>query len=170
MADRCWGKVTMGTNELSMRLWHERELLEMLLFKLDVQQLLLAAGDGRWMHFATREIEQVLDRLRTTGIARVVDAAAVAEQWGLPEGATLRELVAHAPAGAWHDVFDDHLRALTQLAAEIGQLRDGNSQQLRAVLRATQETIAGLGADTGEYTTAGARARDDSARLIDTEM
>nr|WP_274636000.1 flagellar protein FlgN [Microbacterium bovistercoris] len=160
----------MGTNELSMRLWHERELLEMLLFKLEVQQLLLAAGDGRWMHFATHEIEQVLDRLRTTGIARVVDAATVAEEWGAPEGATLRELVEHAPTDPWRDVFTDHLRVLTQLVAEIGQLRDVNVQQLTSVMRATQETIAGLGADTGEYTTHGGRTREDAARIIDTEM
>ncbi|QAY60085.1 flagellar protein FlgN [Microbacterium protaetiae] len=160
----------MGTNELSMRLWHERELLEMLLFKLEVQHLLLAAGSGRWMHFATHEIEQVLDRLRTTGIARVVDAAAVAEEWGAPEDATLRALIEYAPSTAWRDVFTDHLRVLTQLVAEIGQLRDSNVQQLGAVMRATQETIAGLGADTGEYTTGGVRARTDAARIIETEM
>jgi hypothetical protein len=160
----------MATNELSMRLWHERELLEMLLFKLEVQQLLLASGNGRWMHAATREIEQVLDRLRTTGISRVVDAAAVAEEWGAPESATLRELVEHAPSAAWRDVFTDHLRVLTQLVAEIGQLRDTNVQQLNAVMRATQETLAGLGTDSGEYTTAGGRARDDAARIVDTEM
>jgi hypothetical protein len=160
----------MATNELSMRLWHERELLEMLLFKLEVQQLLLASGNGRWMHVATREIEQVLDRLRTTGIARVVDASAVAEEWGASESATLRELVEHAPNAAWRDVFADHLRVLTQLVAEIGQLRDTTVQQLNAVMRATQETLAGLGTDSGEYTTGGARARDDAARIVDTEM
>jgi len=160
----------MGTNALSMRLWHERELLELLLFKLEVQQLLLASGQVRWMHFATREIEQVLERLRSAGVARVVDAAAVAEEWGAPESATLRELVEHAPPGAWADVFADHLRVLTQLVAEIGQLRDVNVQQLNAVMRATQETISGLDADSGEYTTGGARARDDAARIVDTEM
>ena len=160
----------MATNELSMRLWHERELLEMLLFKLEVQRLLLAAGDGRWMHFATNEIEHVLERLRTTTVARVVDATAVAEEWGAPEAATLKELVEHAPTDAWREVFADHLRVLTQLVAEIGQLRDVNVQQLSAVLRTTQETIAGLGADTGEYTTDGARAREDAARIVDTRM
>jgi len=160
----------MGTNELSMRLWHERELLEMLLFKLEVQQLLLAGGSGRWMHFATHEIEQVLERLRTTSLARVVDAAAVAEEWGAPEGATLRELIDHAPSQAWRDAFTDHLRVLTQLTAEIGQLRDANVQQLNTVMRATQETIAGLGTDSGEYTTSGERARADAARIVDTQM
>ncbi|WP_417564400.1 flagellar protein FlgN [Microbacterium sp.] len=160
----------MAMNELSMRLWRERELLEMLLFKLDVQRLLLAAGDGRWLHFATDEIEHVLDRMREATIARVVEATAVAQEWGAPEEATLVELVEHAPTDAWREVFSEHLRALTQLVAEISQRRDVNLQQLNAVLRTTQEAIVGTGAVTGEYTTGGARARDDAARIVDTRM
>lgn len=160
----------MGANELSMQLWRERELLELLLFKLEEQELLLAAGRSRWMKFATREIEQVLEGLRAVGIARVVEGDTVAAEWGAPEGASIRQLIEHAPEGAWRDVFTDHLRAMTGLTDEIGRLRDTNSEQLRAVMRATQETIAGLGDDTGEYTTHGDRARDDSARIVDTEM
>lgn len=160
----------MGVNELSAQLWRERELLELLLFKLEEQELLLAAGRSRWMQFATREIEQVLDGLRTAGIARVVEAETVASEWGAPEGASIRQLIDSAPEGAWRDVLTEHLRAMTRLTDEIGRLRDANSEQLRAVMRATQETIAGLGDDTGEYNTQGERAREDSARIIDTEM
>lgn len=158
----------MGPNELSVQLWRERELLELLLFKLEEQELLLAAGRSRWIQHASREVEQVLERLRTTGIARTVDAAAVAEQWGLPESATLRQLIDAAPEGPWREVFTDHLHALTQLTSEISHLKDTNEQQLRTVLRATQETVAALGIDTGEYTTRGSRASDDSARIVDT--
>ncbi len=160
----------MGANELSMQLWRERELLEMLLFKLDEQQLLLAAGRSQWIHFATREIEQVLERLKTTALTRSVEVSAVAEEWGAADDATLRALIEHAPEGIWRDVFGDHLNALTQLTAEIAQLRDTNADQLSGVMRATQETIAALGLETGEYTTAGVRARDDSARIVDTQM
>lgn len=160
----------MGVNELSIQLWRERELLEMLVFKLDEQQLLLAAGRSRWIQYATREIDQVLDRLRSTGLARTVEVAGVAEEWGAAEGATIRELVEIAPEGAWGDVLTDHMHALTRLASEVEQLRDANAEQLSGVLRATQETIAALGLDTGEYTTRGDRARDDAARIVDTEM
>ncbi|GGD74984.1 flagellar protein FlgN [Microbacterium murale] len=160
----------MGANELSMQLWRERELLEMLLFKLDEQQLLLAAGRSQWINYASREIEQVLDRLRSTTLARAVAVTDVAEEWGALDSATLTELVERAPEGAWRDVFTDHLHALTQLTAEIAQLRDMNAEQLGSVMRATQETIAALGLSTGEYTTNGDRARDDSARIVDTEM
>lgn len=160
----------MGINELSMRLWRERELLELLLFKLEEQELLLAAGRSRWTQFASREIEQVLETMRAEGIARVVEVEAVAEQWGAPEGAGIRDLIAHAPEDAWREVLADHLTAMTALTDEIGRLRDANTEQLRAVMRATQETIAGFGDDAGEYNTQGGRTRDDSARIIDTEM
>lgn len=153
-----------------MQLWRERELLELLLFKLEEEQLLLAAGRSRWIQFATREIEQVVERLQASGIARVVESETVAEEWGAPEGASLRVLVDHAPEGPWREVFSEHLRSMTQLTAEIGQLRDSNEQQLRVALRATQETVASLGIDTGAYTHHGDRARDDSARIVDTSV
>lgn len=160
----------MGANELSMLLWRERELLELLLFKLEEQELLLAAGRARWTQFATREIEQVLEGLREAGMARLVEAETVAAEWGAPEGAGIRELIEIAPTEAWRDVLTGHLHALTKLTDEVGRLREGNSERLRAVLRATQETLAGLGETTGEYNTQGDRARGDSARIIDTEM
>ncbi|MCK2026553.1 flagellar protein FlgN [Microbacterium sp. SSW1-47] len=160
----------MGANELSMQLWRERELLEMLLFKLDEQQLLLAAGRSHWIQFAAREIDQVLDRLRSAGLARAVEVAGVAQEWGASDEATITELIEHAPEGAWADVLTDHLRALVRLTAEVEQMRDSTAEQLSGVLRATQETIAALGVESGEYTTRGDRAREDSARIIDTEM
>lgn len=161
----------MGANELSLHLWRERELLEMLLFKLEEQQLLLAAGKSRWIHFATREVEQVLDRMRQTGLGRAVEVTAVADEWGAPEDATLRELVEHAPTDAWREVFSEHLRAMTELSAEIAQLRDANELQLRAAVRATQEAVAGLGVRTGEYDAGGAVAGGETApRLLDTDL
>jgi hypothetical protein len=80
----------VGANELSALLWRERELLELLLFKLEEEQLLLTAGKSRWIQHATREVEQVMERLRTSGLARTVEVAEVARQWGVPEESTLR--------------------------------------------------------------------------------
>lgn len=161
----------MGANELSMQLWRERELLEMLLFKLEVQELLLATGGTRWIHFATREVEQVLDRMRQAGLGRAVEVTALADEWGAPEDASLRELLEHAPTDAWRDVFSEHLRAMTELAGEISERRDANQRHLRAAVRATQEAIAALGIPTGEYDADGAVARGDSSpRMLDTDL
>lgn len=161
----------MGANELSMRLWRERELLESLLFKLEEQELILAAGRSRWVQLAADEVEEVLGRIRHAGLGRAIEVTSVAEEWGAPADATLRELIAHAPTDAWREIFEEHLRAMTALAAEVAARRDANTLHLRAALRATQEAIAGLGVDTGEYGADGTSTKGDAApRILDTEL
>ncbi len=153
-----------------MQLWQERELLEMLIFKLEEQRLLLESGGMRWIHFATREIEQVLERLRESGLGRDVEVAAVASEWGLDDTATLTALIDAAPSEAWSQVFADHRRELVSRMTEIRQLKDANETHLRTAGQAVADTLAGLESSTGEYTTSGERIREDTARLVDREM
>lgn len=155
----------MSANDLSTLLWRERELLELLVFKLEEEQLLLTAGRTKWLHHATREVESVLSHLKTTGIERTVEASAVAIEWGLPDDATLRQLVEGAPDPVWADVLQSHLTALTALTAQIADVRDTNLTYLRAATRATQETLAtvGSGASAGGYTGRGTRAATSTA-------
>lgn len=148
----------MGAHELSALLWRERELLDLLMFKLEEEQLLLAAGKTRWIPFATREVEQILERLREAGVERAIEVSAVAEEWGVEEEATLREIIAAAPTEAWRENFGGHLRALTELTAQIGEIRDSNVLMLRAASRMTQESLAGLNPDAGTYDQSGTAA------------
>lgn len=163
----------MAASELSAQLWKERELLELLLFKLEEEQLLLIAGKSRWISHATREVEQVMERMREAGLARTVEAAALAEQWGLGPDASLRELAAAAPDGIWSDIFGSHLAAMTELTGQIAEVRDTNERLLREAARSTQETLSGLAggpSDAGVYGAAGeSRSGDTGARLFDTE-
>lgn len=159
----------MGANEVSATLWRERELLELLLFKLEEEQLLLTTGKTRWLHHATREVEQVLDRLRALGLTRTVEVSELAEEWGTGQDATLRDLIAAAPAGPWGEIFASHLTAMGELTAQIGQLRDINEQFLRSALRSTQETLAS-GHDSGTYGATGQTLDTGAARLIDEKL
>ena len=77
-----WSAV--GANELSNELWRQRELLELLLYKFEVEQLLLASGKARWVPHATREAEVVIERLRTATLSMSVSASALAIEWNLP--------------------------------------------------------------------------------------
>lgn len=161
----------MGAQELSALLWRERELLELLTFKLEEEQLLLTAGKSRWVQHATREVEQVMARLRETGLARTVAVAELAGEWGTDEGATLRELVAQAPAGPWTEVFSGHLRAMTELTAGIRQLRDVNEQYLRAAIRVSQETLSGAEREARTYDSRGTSdLSSPHAQLFDASM
>jgi flagellar biosynthesis/type III secretory pathway chaperone len=141
----------MAIHELSALLWRERELLDLLTFKLEEEQLLLTAGKSRWLPHGTREVEQVLEHLSKAGLARAVEVAAVAVQWGLPAESSLNTLASSAPEEAWADVLSSHLNAMQQQTATIKQLRDSNEQFLRAAVRSTQETMADLKPTAGTY-------------------
>jgi FlgN protein len=162
----------MGAQELSTLLWRERELLELLMFKLEEEQLLLTSGKSRWLPFATREVEQVLERLRENGLERAMAVTEVGEDWGVKDDdATLRMIITKAPSDAWRDNFTGHLNALTELAASISELRDSNVQYLRAASRVTQETLASLSVETATYNSRGATGLSaPSAHLFDGKM
>ncbi len=127
----------MGATELSAQLWKERALVELLLFKLEELELILAGGRSRWIPQATKEIEQVLERMGSAGLGRAIDVAEVAEEWGCSPDATLRDLVAAAPPGAWADIFGAHLQAFTTLTDEVTAAAGTCQRLLRAALQTT---------------------------------
>src|SRR5688572_9212434 len=73
----------VSLTDLASVLWRSRELLEMLLFKLEEEQLLLASNRSRWLSHATREVEVVLDQIRQTEVIRAAYAQEVAVELGL---------------------------------------------------------------------------------------
>lgn len=160
----------MTAQDLSTHLWRERELLELLVFKLEEEQLLLTAGKSRWVTHATREVEQVMDRLRESSLAQTVALAAVAREWGAPEDCSLRELIGIA-GSPWAELLGAHLQAISDLAAEIRQLRDTNEQILRFAARSAQETLAQFNPDGGTYDARGVTAVDSAnARLVERSL
>lgn len=157
----------MGAQNLSSVLWKERNLLDLLTFKLEEEQLLLTAGKTRWIQHATQEVEQVMLQLRATGLERDIAVSAVSAEWNLPDDATLRVIAAHAP-GPWGEIFSSHLAAMNELAAHIAELRDANEQFLRAAARSGQETLAGISKEPGTYNASGAaEATRPVASLLD---
>jgi hypothetical protein len=161
----------MGTHELSASLWRERELLELLLFKLTEEQLLLTSGKARWLQYATQEVEQVMNKLRTAGLARSIEVSSLAEDWGVDENSTLRELTIHSTDDTWRDILTAHLVAMTELTREIQEIRDLNVQYLRTAIRSAQESIASDGSGSGTYDAKGvAETSSASARMFDLKL
>ena len=107
-----------GLAALSETLWRERELLELLTFKLDVERVLVESGSARWADRAAAEVDQVLDEVRRTEVLRAVQVDDVAGALGLGAGTTLRVLAA-AAGDAWAMVLEDHRRALTAATADV---------------------------------------------------
>ena len=161
----------MGTHELSASLWRERELLELLVFKLTEEQLLLTSGKARWLQYATQEVEQVMNKLRTAGLARSIEVSSLAEDWGVDANSTLRELTISSTDDTWRDILTAHLVAMTELTSEIQELRDLNVQYLRTAIRSTQEALAQDGSASGTYDAKGVTENSlASARMFDLNL
>lgn len=160
----------MGAQELSTMLWRERSLLDLLTFKLEEEQLLLTAGKTRWIQHATREVEQVVQQMQVASLERDMAVSTVAEEWGLPVDAGLRDIAAAAPE-AWKDIFHSHLKAMSDQTRQIAALRDANEQFLRAAARSGQETIASIQREPGTYDASGRpQATAGGSSLLDQKL
>lgn len=158
----------MGLAEVSDILWRERELLDVLLFKLEEEQLLLAAGKVRWLARATREVELVLEQIRLAELTRSVEVDAVAPSLGLPPSPSLSKLAEAAPA-PWDDLFSAHRTAFLTLTQEISALAEANRDYVSSAYHSAQETLRVLGGDELDgYTASGKRdGAQRRRRLLD---
>ncbi len=121
----------MAIEQVSDLLWRQRRLLELLLFKLEEEQLLLVAGRTRWLPLATRELETVLEEIHHVELERGVAVEEAAVAFGLAGGPTLGELAAVAPE-PWPTLLVRHRDALSELTAEIEGIADANQDLLVA--------------------------------------
>jgi hypothetical protein len=156
----------VGLAEVSNVLWRERELLEMLLFKLEEEQLVLAGGRTRWLAHATREVETVLAQIRDAELLRSVQVDEVAAELGLPPGASLRALAEHAPA-PWDELLRGHREAFLTLTTEITSLAESNRDLLTSGHRAAHETLLGITGGLETYDPTGRTRSTTATHLVD---
>ncbi len=133
----------MGLAEVSDILWRERELLDLLLFKLEEEQLLLAAGNVRWLARATREVEFVLEQIRLTELTRSIEVDAAAASLGLEPNPSLSTFAEAAPP-PWSDIFHAHRKAFLTLTQEISALAEANRDFVSSAYRSAQETLLAI--------------------------
>ena len=93
--------------ELSRVLWQQRALIEVLQYRLEVQQLMMSAGRDQRLPLAVEEVELTLADIRHLEDLRdrVVRDAAVS--LGLAADATLTQICARVEA-PWDFVLGDH--------------------------------------------------------------
>ena len=152
---------------LSQILWRERELLDSLLFKLEMEQLVLAAGRTLWLARAAREVELVLELIRETELLRSVAADEAAASIGLTYNPSLRAL-AEAVEEPWRTILLDHREAFEQVTREITALAESNRELLTAGLRSARETLLSMEESAHGYTPdGGAVVSHASSRLVD---
>ena len=157
--------------KLSLVLWRERELLESLLFKLETERLILAAGRERWLSRAAREVEAVLVEVRETELLRAVAADQVAGVLGLAPNPSLKAL-AEAAEEPWRTMLLDHREAFLAITQEMTALAEINRDLITAGYRAAQETLLSLGEPTTGYSPNGdpVNASTDQPVLVDRSL
>ncbi len=154
--------------EVSNILWRERQLLELLTFKLEEEQLVLAAGRTRWLTHATREVETVLGEIKQVELDRAVHVEGLRAALGLSEAPSLRELAEVVPA-PWDRIFEEHRNALIEAAHDIDAVAKSNRDLLNRGQLATREALAALGEiEIDAYSPTGAPTdRSLGLRLVD---
>jgi hypothetical protein len=138
----------MSLPDLAAVLWRQRELLELLAYRLECEQLMLAGGRTRWLSAATTEVETLLDELKVIDMQRAAVSDTAAREFGLPVGATLEELAGSAQP-PWTEVLIEHRNSLLAISGELGVLAEASRSMTAAGLAAVEQTLAALGGRVG---------------------
>ena len=123
----------------------ERQALELLLFKLREQNMVLTSGEHRWLAQATAEVEQAVKDLTVAGNAREAESARVHAYYRLAPGANIAAL---AEAVADELTCQQLLQMQRQLRDILDQVRRcsrQNREMLAQGLAATNDALALLG-------------------------
>src|SRR5438128_12702413 len=101
--------------------------MELLLFKLQQEHLMLAAGQDRWPPQATAEVNLVMEELHQASATRTATAISIAADVGLSANATLGQLseAASDAAPQWSAMLAaqrSHLRDLLRQIEQVGRI------------------------------------------------
>lgn len=155
--------------KLSHLLWRERELLEVLAYKLELEQLVLASGRSRWLTQANSDVEEVVATLAETEVQRADAADAVARELGLAPKPTLSQLI-EVTEEPWRSILVEHREAFLAITTEIQSLSDSNKTLITAGYRSARETLLAIGGANTEQQYSPSGAAVDTAprsRLVD---
>lgn len=133
-----------ATEDLSHQLWTMRELLEQLVFKLEVQGLLLASNRVRWMPFIAVEIEGVIDAITEVDRSRATASLRVTAARGLPAATSLAQIIERL-GDPWAVLLGQHRLHLLSLQAEVEELSRSNHELARRGVSRTREVLVALG-------------------------
>lgn len=147
----------VGYSAVSTLLWREREALQLLLFKLIEEQLVLRAGQTLLLVEANQEIEHAVEQLQCAEVMRAAEVDAIAQQLGTAELPSLAEFAETAPE-PWATIFSEHRDALKQLVAEVEQTTEINRALLVAGASSVRETLSSLTEAVGTYDARGVAA------------
>ncbi|MCL6537463.1 MAG: flagellar protein FlgN [Acidothermus sp.] len=135
---------------LSELLWREREVLDVLLFKLEQERLLVDAGRLEWLPRAAHEIDLVVEELRLIELSRAIETRCVAEELGLPPEGSLAEIAEAAPS-PWREMYLAHREAMLRLTERIDATAEGTRGALEAARTTAESRTRDAAVAAGEW-------------------
>ena len=142
---------------LSAVLWRERQLLDLLAFKLEEEQLVIGAARHHIVGQATAEVEQVLAQVRDCETERTEAVATLATDSGLDASLPLRELIGLVDE-PWSALLEEHRSALREAVIRISFIASATRRLLAGHLAASADALSLLGAAPPAYARGGAVA------------
>jgi len=133
----------MNYKALSDLLWHERDALELLVYRLEVLPHAVTRSRSDSIVRAMRDVDAALRGVHEVEASRQDQSQDLAGELGLDSRCTLADLAAHS-AAPWDHIFLDHRCELLRLTGELKQLLDQSSQLVTAELAVTQSLLMSL--------------------------
>ena len=153
----------MSYPEISTLLWREREALNLLLFKLVEEQLVVSAGLVAWLPQANHEVELDLEQVRGAEML----LAAEMESFSNSGQPSLSVLCDTAPE-PWATVLGEHREALLKLISDIARTTEDNRMLLQAGSRSVRDTLLAITQTVDVYDASGSAAPTSARpRLMD---
>jgi hypothetical protein len=158
-------ELTETFSAVASLLWNEREALELVHYKLVQEQLLLQAGETRWLAKADAEVAEAIRRMRMSEVLRAAEMERILAELGLPTTTTLAELAELAPE-PWGLVLAEHRAALRSLVTEVQTAGHSVRVLLAAGANAVRETLDLLTQSVAMYNAAGIEVERDFGSLL----
>lgn len=131
--------------ELSRTLWKQRGLIEILQYRLEVQQLILASAREERLQIALEEVEAAMEDIRRSERSRDAVVRQCAAHLGLDESASLGDIRVRT-AEPWSAMLTEHQDALLALIAATERLATMNRELAQ---RGANDSRAVIDAVTG---------------------
>lgn len=161
--------------ELSQVLWRLRDLTSLLVYRLEVQQLVLLSGRSRWVNVSTEDVDDAIEAIRRQEANRVRIVEHLAPLLGTVGDASLRDLCEAVPS-PWDIVLAEHQSEFLTLCAEAEEAARGNRELLHRGLtdvRQFLDSMRGRSAEPSEPAYGGRSAgagAPASAVLVDRDV
>ncbi|MEZ5321045.1 MAG: flagellar export chaperone FlgN [Microthrixaceae bacterium] len=159
-------------SELSQALWKQRALIDLLQYRLEVQQLVFASGNQNRVQVAVTEVEQAMDGIRRGERERDAVVRRCANGLGLAPTASLAELRA-AVDPPWAEILSDHQEALlaqVRATEELAALNREAAQRGAADRRALLDAISDQPRAVSGYGPVPGGRRNVTPAMIDREV